>query len=83
MDDRVAERLISDLISAPAKRYQVRDIIRAAQINPCETDVDALETGGPILIYKTMGKAMIVAGLDKLIHAWRDDPLAYIEVKVV
>ena len=93
MTDKVAYKIVDDLIEAPTVRHFARDIFRAAGIEPNTVQdyfvfsaLHDLEKGvdlGPILIYRTMGKAVIVSNFYHLCAVYHRDKYAVVDCKVV
>ena len=86
MSDKVAARLSDDLLNAPTRTVSIQDLILAAQIIPHPKDdpyvINSIDDG-PILVYRSAGRAVIARGYWALCKAYHVDPMGFVDVKIV
>ena len=86
MSDKVAARLSDDLLNAPIRQVSIQDLILAAQITPHPKDDQYVANSvddGPILVYRSAGRAIIARGYWALCKAYHDNPMGFVDVRIV
>ena len=84
MSEKVATRLYDDLMSSEPVEHLISDIIRASGISPKDAPQEYLDLDdGPIYLYRTAGKVLIVGGYWTFCKAYRDDPFGSVNVRII